>query len=130
MTGLLGRPISGTVETGPPDGGPQTIHLTVSPDEPVFQGHYPGLPVFPGVCLVDFVHQGALALIPQPERRWRLAAVDRVRFLSPVLPGDRLTGRLGWRRHHDLWRCSAEVSTARGAVARMRIDFREGTAAR
>ncbi|WP_326686076.1 MULTISPECIES: hypothetical protein [unclassified Streptomyces] len=126
MTGLPGRPVAGAVEIGTVSGATRQVHLTVSPNEPVFAGHYPGFPVFPGVCLLDFVYRGALAVVPEPERPWRLDAVEKARFLKPVLPGDRLTADLGWQRREAGWRCAAAVSTARGTVAHIRISLAEG----
>ncbi|MGP3990903.1 3-hydroxyacyl-ACP dehydratase FabZ family protein [Streptomyces sp. 3N207] len=126
MPRLPGHPVAGTVEVGTASGGTRHVHLTVSPEEPVFAGHYPGFPVFPGVCLLDFVYRGGLAVVPEPERTWRLDAVEKARFFKPVLPGDRLTADLSWQRCQEGWRCAAEVSTASGTVARIRIRLREG----
>ncbi|WP_326829905.1 hypothetical protein OIE13_09870 [Streptosporangium sp. NBC_01810] len=40
------------------------VAITISPDEPVFAGHYPGFPIFPGMCVVEVVHRGALLTAP------------------------------------------------------------------
>jgi len=68
---------------------PDTVATDVDADSAVFVGHYPGRPVVPGVCLVDLVCQAAAALglaSAGPE-----LAVERARFVAPVLPGNRLT---------------------------------------
>lgn len=66
----------------------------VSANEPVFQGHYPGNPVFPGVLIVEAMAQaGAVALLSQPEYAGKVplfAGIDEVKFRKPVLPGDQL----------------------------------------
>lgn len=68
----------------------------VSFNEPFFQGHFPGVPVMPGVLIVEAMAQagGVLVLAAQPpERRGRpifFMGMDRVRFRKPVRPGDRL----------------------------------------
>ena len=66
----------------------------VSMGEPCFQGHFPGNPVFPGVLIVEAMAQaGAVAILSQPEWQGKtayFAALDKVRFLKPVLPGDEL----------------------------------------
>ena len=66
----------------------------VSMGEPCFQGHFPQNPVFPGVLIVEAMAQtGAVAILSQPEWKGKtayFAALDKVRFLKPVLPGDEL----------------------------------------
>jgi 3-hydroxyacyl-[acyl-carrier-protein] dehydratase len=66
----------------------------VSANEPVFQGHYPGNPIFPGVLIVEAMAQtGAVALMSQPEYAQKVplfAGIDEVKFKRPVVPGDQL----------------------------------------
>lgn len=69
----------------------------VTVNEPVFTGHYPGRPIFPGVLIIEAMAQtGGIALLPEDhsaateERVPLLGGVDKVRFRRPVLPGDTL----------------------------------------
>lgn len=66
----------------------------VTANEPVFQGHYPGNPIFPGVLIVEALAQtGAVALMAQPEFAGKvplLAGLDGCKFKRPVVPGDQL----------------------------------------
>lgn len=91
--------------------------LTVDPAEPVFAGHFPGRPVFPGVCLVEVVLAVARSAGPEVGAG-RLAAVESARFRDVVRPGDRLTVEL---TVHDGGRCVATVSTGRGPAATIRL---------
>ena len=67
---------------------------TVRPDEWYLAGHFPGLPVMPGVLIVEAMAQtGAVAVLAQEENRGRLAlfaGIDDVRFKRIVEPGDEL----------------------------------------
>lgn len=67
----------------------------VRPDEPHFQGHFPGQPIMPGVLIVEALAQaGAVAALSLPENKGKLvlfAGIDGVRFKRPVQPGDTLT---------------------------------------
>ncbi|MBC7386461.1 MAG: 3-hydroxyacyl-ACP dehydratase FabZ [Cryobacterium sp.] len=70
----------------------------VSFNEPMFQGHFPGYAIFPGVLSIEAMAQTAsLAtypyLVQDPEQMARgfsvvLLGVDDVRFRKPVIPGD------------------------------------------
>jgi 3-hydroxyacyl-[acyl-carrier-protein] dehydratase len=66
----------------------------ITANEPVFQGHYPGNPIFPGVLILEAMAQtGAVALLAQPEFAGKVplfAGLDEVKFKRPVLPGDQL----------------------------------------
>lgn len=64
----------------------------VSVNEPLFQGHFPGNPVMPGVLIMEALAQvGAVAILSQPEWKGRtayFAGIDKARFRRKVLPGD------------------------------------------
>jgi 3-hydroxyacyl-[acyl-carrier-protein] dehydratase len=70
----------------------------VSVNEPYFAGHFPGHPVMPGVLIVEAMAQvgGVLAsLFPGADRKLAyFAAIDRLRFRRPVMPGDQLISEL------------------------------------
>jgi 3-hydroxyacyl-[acyl-carrier-protein] dehydratase len=68
----------------------------ISPEDPVFLGHFPQSPVYPGVLLTEMIGQAGLCLAPlvrprRAEPRPRLIHVHHAGFLSPVLPGMTLT---------------------------------------
>ena len=62
--------------------------------EPVFQGHFPGYPILPGVLIVEALAQtGCVAALSLEEYKNKLAlfaGVDKVRFKRPVRPGETL----------------------------------------
>jgi len=69
----------------------------VTINEPFFMGHFPGLPVMPGVLTIEAMAQtGAiLSLIERSPEELKNAAVyltgiDEARFRKPVVPGDQL----------------------------------------
>ncbi|MCX4693194.1 3-hydroxyacyl-ACP dehydratase FabZ family protein [Streptomyces sp. NBC_01408] len=101
-----------------------TVH--VAADERVFPGHYPGFPIFPGVCVVELVHRSAVATAPTAGAGVVLRAIESTRFLSPVFPGDDLTIDLKWSRRGEHWRCDAVAGTDRGRSATVRLRFTEG----
>jgi beta-hydroxyacyl-ACP dehydratase FabZ len=68
----------------------------VTTNEPFFQGHFPKLPIMPGVLIIEALAQvgGILALLSTPEQLGNrflfLSGLDKVRFRKPVVPGDQL----------------------------------------
>lgn len=67
----------------------------VRADEPFFHGHFPGMPIMPGVFLVQSMAQAAVVLAlagagPDDDRWIRLAGVKKARFRKMVEPGNEL----------------------------------------
>ncbi|MEY9994418.1 3-hydroxyacyl-[acyl-carrier-protein] dehydratase [Streptomyces sp. V4I8] len=122
MTVGFATPLNRTVQI--PETRPEgaTARITVAADEQVFRGHYPDFPIFPGVCLVECVHHAARANPPAAGRPV-LTAVESVRFLSPVFPGDDLTVELDWKLKSGAWKAYAALSTARGKTAQIRLGY-------
>ncbi|HHS82696.1 MAG TPA: 3-hydroxyacyl-ACP dehydratase FabZ [Devosia sp.] len=68
----------------------------ISFNEPIFQGHFPGDPVFPGVLIIEGMAQTAGAIVIAAEREKGSAhlvymlTIDKAKFRKPAVPGDRL----------------------------------------
>jgi 3-hydroxyacyl-[acyl-carrier-protein] dehydratase len=64
----------------------------VTSTEPHLAGHFPGVPIMPGVLIVEALAQvGAVAVLSMEEHRGKLAVfagIDKVRFKRMVRPGD------------------------------------------
>jgi 3-hydroxyacyl-[acyl-carrier-protein] dehydratase len=83
----------------------------VTVNEPFFAGHFPGMPVMPGVLIVEAIAQagGALLLTEVEDRDSKLmlfTGIERAKFRRPVVPGDQL-------------RIEIEVKAWRGNAVRM-----------
>lgn len=62
--------------------------LPIASHHPTFKGHFPGMPIVPGVVLLDEV----LHFFAQ-ELGMKAAQVSQAKFLSPVRPGDKVALR-------------------------------------
>ena len=63
----------------------------VTINEPFFQGHFPSLPIMPGVLIVEALAQTGAVLLHQKgdlDKLAMLATVDHAKFRHPVRPGD------------------------------------------
>lgn len=69
-------------------------YKNVTINEPYFQGHFPGMPVMPGVLIVETMAQvGAVILLSDERFKGRtpyFAGINKVRFKRKVVPGDTL----------------------------------------
>jgi len=65
--------------------------LRVSPDLIHFEGHFPGLPILPGVVLIDWAVR--LAAVRNSAVR-AMTSVDQLKFMAPVPPGAVVSLRL------------------------------------
>ena len=70
-------------------------YKNVTVNEDFFQGHFPGVPLMPGVLMLETLTQVAAALLlerdgPMSMSRVYLHGVDAAKFRKQVVPGDRL----------------------------------------
>lgn len=79
------------------DGDESAVGIkNITYNEPMFQGHFPGKPVFPGVLIIEGMAQTAGAIVIAQERakgkRYLvyMLTVDKAKFRRPAGPGDRL----------------------------------------
>ncbi|WP_022655119.1 3-hydroxyacyl-ACP dehydratase FabZ [uncultured Desulfovibrio sp.] len=70
-------------------------YKNVSVNEPFFQGHFPGVPIMPGVLILEALAQtGALlaaaGMDDLTDKLFLFTGLDGVKFRRQVVPGDRL----------------------------------------
>ena len=79
-------------------------YKNVSISEPVFQGHFPEHPIYPGVMIIEGMAQagGVLAFksmdaAGQEDSKNKVVyfmSIDKAKFRTPVVPGDKLVYKL------------------------------------
>ena len=103
----------------------------VTVNEPVFQGHFPNHPIFPGVLILESMVQASaimaslgLGAKADDSRLYLFAGVDKVRFKRPVLPGSLIqieTRTL--RKVKRLWKTAATAKVEDQLVCSAELLF-------
>lgn len=94
----------------------------VGANEPYFNGHFPGAPVFPGVLLCEALAQLGVVAVAEGDEL-ALAGVQRARFRRPVLPGDVLDLAVTVTERTGPWRIRGTVTTNDIAVAEVELTL-------
>ena len=98
----------------------------VTINEPQFQGHFPGNPVFPGVLMIEGMAQTAGVLCiaatgAQPKSVFFLT-IDKAKFRKPVRPGDTVEYHMKQIAHRkSMWWYRGEAKVAGQIVAEAQV---------
>jgi 3-hydroxyacyl-[acyl-carrier-protein] dehydratase len=103
----------------------------VSHNEPYFNGHFPGMPVMPGVLILEALAQSAALLAlsslgGDSTPFFMLTGLDKVRFRRRVVPGDQLRIEVRLlRQHRPLWKMHAEARVEGELAAEAEVSAME-----
>jgi beta-hydroxyacyl-ACP dehydratase FabZ len=99
----------------------------VTIDEPFFEGHFPENPIMPGVLVIEAMAQvgGILAKLSVPEsmklevgKAIYFAAIDKVKFRKPIVPGDQILFELtAIRKGTKIWKMKGKAMVNKTVVA-------------
>ena len=103
-------------------------YKNVSISEPVFQGHFPDHPIYPGVMIIEGMAQagGVLAFLSASKEDQEAAknkvvyfmSIDKAKFRHPVVPGDQLVYRLNVIKNRgSVWHLDAKAFVDEKLVA-------------
>ena len=99
-----------------------TAIKNVTINEPHFQGHFPQMPVMPGVLILEAMAQatGVLAFQTRNGRQniYYLVGIDSARFKRPVVPGDQLVIEVEFKQAvRNIWKVDARAKVDGKVVA-------------
>lgn len=109
----------------------------VTVNEPIFQGHFPNNPIFPGVLIIEGMAQTAGAIVIKHDSTAEkksivmLLGVDGARFRKPAGPGDTIEyhiTKMHRRRTVGRYRAEAKVNGTIIAEAEITAMIVEATA--
>ncbi len=95
-------------------------YKNVTIGEHIFQGHFPGHPIYPGVMIIEGMAQagGVLAFMSMDSCEQEgtenkvvyFMSIDRAKFRIPVTPGDKLIYKLEVLKHKgNIWVLDAKA---------------------
>ncbi|MEO1924127.1 MAG: 3-hydroxyacyl-ACP dehydratase FabZ [Nautiliaceae bacterium] len=92
-------------------------YLNISITNQVFQGHFPGHPIYPGVLIIEGMAQTG-AILPftvmnkdeLSDKVVYFMSIDKAKFRKPVLPGDKLVYKISTIKHRGkIWHLKGEA---------------------
>ena len=109
------------------DGDRSAIGIkNVTFNEPQFQGHFPGVPVFPGVLIIEGMAQtgGAICVLASgvKSKSVYFLTIDKCKFRKPVVPGDVLEYHMTKKaQRKTMWWFYCEAKVAGELVAQAEL---------
>ena len=101
-------------------------YTNVTYNEQIFQGHFPGHPIYPGVMIIEGLAQagGVLAFksmekdgVDLSDKVVYFMSIDNAKFRNPVRPGDKLEYRISVIKHRGrIWVLKGEAYINDGAT--------------
>lgn len=112
--------LDGVTDLVPGESGTGLKNISIS--DPVFAGHFPGEPIYPGAQLIEVSAQVAAVLLNSVPNEGGesqigyLASVKRFAFTQPIRPGDQVSIRVEKKTVFGLLAEFSVVARVRGAV--------------
>jgi len=106
-------------------------------NEPIFTGHFPQSPIFPGVLILEAMAQAcalqafkSMGGYPSEKTLYLLVGIDKARFKRQVIPGDQIVFHVTVEKEkRGIWRFDATAKvddvlagSAQVLIARNEID--------
>ena len=113
------------------DGDRSCVGLkNVTVNEQIFTGHFPGIPIFPGVLLIEGMAQTAGAICIASKRsesrtpaKVFFMTIDKAKFRKPVVPGDTVRYHMTkLRSRRNMWWYRGEAKVEGALVAEAQIS--------
>ncbi|SFV56926.1 3-hydroxyacyl-[acyl-carrier-protein] dehydratase, FabZ form [hydrothermal vent metagenome] len=107
-------------------------YKNVSISEPVFQGHFPDHPIYPGVMIIEGMAQvggvlafKSLSVEEQEDAENKVVyfmSIDKAKFRAPVTPGDKLMYNISVSKHRGaVWQFDAKALVDGKVVAQAEL---------
>ena len=102
-------------------------YKNITASEPVFEGHFPDKPIYPGVYMIEGMAQAGGILAFESAAKENISvqnkivyfmSIDKAKFRVPVTPGDRLEYQITvMRKRGQIWILNAKAYVDNKLVA-------------
>ena len=102
-------------------------YKNITASEPVFEGHFPERPIYPGVYIIEGMAQAGGILAFESHTKENISmdgkivyfmSIDKAKFRVPVVPGDRLEYQVRvTRKRGQVWQFEAKAYVDEKLVA-------------
>lgn len=72
-----------TIQNQASDGTAYAFNLSLNGSHPIFNGHFPGNPIVPGVCSIMMIRQCYESIVGKP---MRILNMNQCKFLQAITP--------------------------------------------
>jgi len=102
-----------------------TIHalVRINRDHPIFEGHFPGQPVVPGVCMLQIVRE---VMELQLTERLFIAEADNIKFLTVINPDQhsQIQLSISYKREDDVFSLQASLFEGNTTFFKLKAVFK------
>lgn len=105
-----------------------TVESVIKPDAPHFKGHFPDLPILPGVLIIETVAQAGALIVSlskglEAGSFIAFSGVEQAKFRRPVYPGEvmRVEARIE-RQRRGFYKFSGEASVGDSLAAQLQFS--------
>lgn len=112
-----------TVQSGHIDASALQSTILINRDHPIFDGHFPGQPVVPGVCMIQIIKELVEQYLDFPVQ---LHAAAQVKFLQLLVPeqGKEITVQINFKDPvDDEYNIAASFIQSEKAIMKMNGKF-------
>jgi len=94
--------------------------LRFDPDLPLFKGHFPGVPMLPGVMQIEIVR---LMLEQAGNHPLRVIQIKKNKFLKPIVPGDHISVEIDSCCNADIISATARLSVEEETAGKLKMTL-------
>jgi len=100
-----------------------TVEADLNPDWVVFKGHFPNMPIMPGVLIIETVAQAGALLVAltqnlPSDKFMALSGVDSAKFKKPLFPNETISVELAFEKiRPPVYKFTGHVSSGGRRIA-------------
>jgi 3-hydroxyacyl-[acyl-carrier-protein] dehydratase len=98
--------------------------IALNPEHPVFEGHFPGNPILPGVCTIQIVKEILELVFKTGMILEKAGNIKYLGFVSPAASPQMQFNLVVKENISGVWNCSATVSASGNMVCSFKGEYR------